>query len=79
MVLAVAPHRVVPAQRGVGVSEVPHLATDMTFYEVLDAADAFVATEAFQDAKTSLFLSALMVGFFVWLWQHFNSGKPGGT
>ena len=51
----------------------------LSWYGFWDAADAFVATEAFQDAKTSLFLSALMVGFFVWLWQHFNSGKPGGT
>jgi len=50
----------------------------MTWYAFWDAADAFVATDAFQDAKGSLFLSALMVGFFVWLWQHFNSGRPGG-
>ena len=79
MVLAVAPYFLVPARRDVGVSEVLHLATDMTYYAFMDAADAFVATDAFQDAKVSLFLSALMVGFFVWLWQRFNSGKPGGT
>ena len=44
-----------------------------------DSADAWVATEAVQDAKVTLFVSVLMVGFFVWWWQHFNSGKRGGT
>ena len=78
MVLASAPYFLVPARRDVGVFEVLHLATDMTYYAFMDAADAFVATDAFQEAKATLFVSALVVGAFVWLWQHFNSGKPGG-
>jgi len=61
------------------MSEVRDVATDMTYYAFMDAADAFVATDAFQDAKATLLVSALLVGFCVWLWQYFNSGKPGGT
>ena len=50
----------------------------MTWYVFWDAADAFVATDAFQDAKATLLVWGLVALGLVWCWQHFNSGKPGG-
>ena len=61
------------------MSEVRDVATDMTLYEWLDATDAFVATDAFQDARGTLLAWGLVALGLVWLWQHFNSGKPRGT